>query len=54
MQGGFGGPTTKEKNCCDFMVGKIVVFSRFVAIFGKKNGSFSPKMVCENPFPAIL
>ena len=28
-------------------VGKVVLFNRFVAIFSKHNGSFSPKIVGE-------
>jgi len=41
-------------------VGKdVVFFSRFVAIFGKRYCSFSPKFCgkkffCQNPFSAIL
>ena len=31
-----------------------VFFDNFVAIFGKKYGSFSPKVFCQNSFPAIL
>ena len=39
-------------------VGNVVVFKRFVAIFGKIHGSFSPKIVgrffSQNPCSTIL
>ena len=38
--------------------GKVVVFDRFVVIYGQNYGSFNPKMFghffCHNPFLAIL